>query len=376
MVKTSEKFNGEINGVKIYDFISQIDNSLTQQERLDKLYAMLYDEEGNLNEFFETLFSTETDNKDWFNVCLKQSDFTSDKNNVCKVLEMLGSWLIFSPDGERITKKTKYNFYSKDTLEKKEQREVSFSVFQSEEVDDQIYDEIIDFVVDPSQNYRAQPETKILAQDIRDIQPIADYQKLINHVKALGVEKYGSVKKNNFICYELQNDQKWLKDYLCGTIVFKHPTKDSCEPEYDNFDFFEKEHIQLLLKCNDKDFQFDTGCLLHDLDVLAMGASLTKPEKIVYYHLRHNSKSLGSIADYMNCTKQFVSTTYNNIIKKIIKRYEVVYEDWYYMNICRGKYKKCNKCGKIKLLTTNYFGKDASKNDGFKYNCKQCDEKM
>jgi len=373
MVKTGEKFTGQINGVDIYDFLSCIDNKLTQQERLDALYSKLYNKDGSLNEFFETLMSTETNGKDWFNVVLQQSDFTSDKNNVCKVLEMLASWLLFSPDGERITKKTKYNFYSKDNLDKREKREISFSVFQNNGFDESIYDEVIDFITDPSQNYRAQPETKIVAQDVRECQPIADYQKLINHIKALDVEKYGSSKKNNIACSLLYKDQTWLKDYLYGTIVFKHPTKDTTCPEYDNFDFFDKEHIQLLLKCGEKDFQHDVGCLIYDLDNLATGAGLTNPEQVVYYHLRHNGKSLSSIADYMNCTKQFVSATYNSIIKKIIKYYEVVYEDWYYMNICRGKYKKCNKCGQIKLLTTNYYSKDASKNDGFKYNCKDCE---
>lgn len=381
MIKKKEKFNGIINGVHINDFLKCIDNSLTQAERLAKLEEVLYDGKGNLHNFFEELFSNEEPTssgskevKSWFNMVLSQSDFLSDKNDVCNKLEMLASWLLFSPDAERITKKTKYNFYSKEALDKKMQREVSFGDFQSDEFDDLIYDEIIDFVVDPNENYRMEAETKITATDIREIAPVSDYQKLIDHIKTLPITGYGELRKLNKIAYEMKKDQKWLKDYLYGTIVFKHPTKDSSEPDFEAFDFFDKEHIQLLMKCSKTDLKTDVGCLLEDLDRLVAGAGFTKVEQEVYWHLRHNSKSLSSVANYMNLTRQYVSQTYNNIIKKIIKRYEIEYENWYYLSACKGKYKKCSRCGEIKLLTPNYFGKDSSKIDGFKYNCKLCDE--
>ena len=40
----------------------------------------------------------------------------------------------------------------------------------------------------------------------------------------------------------------------------------------------------------------------------------------------------------------------DTIVEKIVQVYEEQLEDWYYLNINKGKYKKCNKCGEIKLI--------------------------
>ena len=58
---------------------------------------------------------------------------------------------------------------------------------------------------------------------------------------------------------------------------------------------------------------------------------------------------------------------YNTICKRIVnKNYEKI-EDWYYLNVRYGKYKKCNKCKEIKL--TSKFHK---KGDRLQPNCKDC----
>ena len=59
------------------------------------------------------------------------------------------------------------------------------------------------------------------------------------------------------------------------------------------------------------------------------------------------------------------------IVNKIVNKNWDLYEEWYYLNICKGTYKKCSKCNEIKL--TSQFDKNGSR--GYKSMCKQCRKK-
>ena len=41
----------------------------------------------------------------------------------------------------------------------------------------------------------------------------------------------------------------------------------------------------------------------------------------------------------------------------------------------KGKYKKCSKCGEIKIANERHFGKHPKTKDGFQSVCKECDKK-
>ena len=49
--------------------------------------------------------------------------------------------------------------------------------------------------------------------------------------------------------------------------------------------------------------------------------------------------------------------------------------DWYYLNEEKGKYKRCSRCGQIKLAHNKYFSKNKTSKDGFYSICKQCRNK-
>ena len=61
------------------------------------------------------------------------------------------------------------------------------------------------------------------------------------------------------------------------------------------------------------------------------------------------------------------------ITKKIVKKYNEIYEDWLNLNYIKGKYKKCSKCGEVKLVSG--FSKHSLTKDGVRPNCKICDKK-
>jgi len=42
------------------------------------------------------------------------------------------------------------------------------------------------------------------------------------------------------------------------------------------------------------------------------------------------------------------------------------------MNVKKGNYKKCSRCGQIKLAHNKYFSKNKTSKDGFYSICKAC----
>ena len=60
----------------------------------------------------------------------------------------------------------------------------------------------------------------------------------------------------------------------------------------------------------------------------------------------------------------------NSVVDLIIKQYEKEYEEWYYLNIRKGEYKRCKECGENKLISRFDVKKDNK--DGRKTICKEC----
>ena len=70
---------------------------------------------------------------------------------------------------------------------------------------------------------------------------------------------------------------------------------------------------------------------------------------------------------------EYISSLWRNKIPKLIaSAAEDQYLDWYYFNEEKGKYKKCSRCGQIKLAHNKYFSKNKTSKDGFYSICKCC----
>jgi len=70
---------------------------------------------------------------------------------------------------------------------------------------------------------------------------------------------------------------------------------------------------------------------------------------------------------------KFVKSMFNNCLKIMWHNVLISQEEcWENLNNLKtSDYKKCNKCGRYKKL--KYFQADATKPDGFEYNCKICE---
>lgn len=70
---------------------------------------------------------------------------------------------------------------------------------------------------------------------------------------------------------------------------------------------------------------------------------------------------------------EYISSLWRNKIPKLIaSAAEDEYLEWYYLNEEKGKYKRCSRCGQIKLAHNKYFSKNKTSKDGFYSICKAC----
>lgn len=73
---------------------------------------------------------------------------------------------------------------------------------------------------------------------------------------------------------------------------------------------------------------------------------------------------------------EYISSLWCNKIPKLIaSAAEDEWLEWYYTTQEKGKYKKCSRCGQIKLAHNKYFSKNKTSRDNFYSICKACRNK-
>ena len=150
-------------------------------------------------------------------------------------------------------------------------------------------------------------------------------------------------------------------------ILFKAPLPDEGCPEWEMFDETDPEHIKAALRVNrGNDMQDELSVIIRDLEITVSQCKWTDRQKRILELLKTDIPLI-QIAEEVKLNSSDFNKEYNRICKRIVdKNYEKI-EDWYYLNVRYGKYKKCNKCKEIKL--TSKFSK---KGDRLQPNCKDC----
>lgn len=368
MAFAKRHYDYKVNGVNIYTLTAKRDFALNQQERINLVKEIMYDENGHLCEFLETFL----DDPSIF--CLSSKKPLSHEINVCNEIEKLANYILYSPDGERLTRKVEYNFYTDRDAFKKAQREAS--LYYDEDVDP---DDALDFLIDSSHNYLCETSQKIYASDLKRFEILRSYSEAISNYQ----KKMEEVpKEHEFINYRrkigniissLRKEQCEAKSALAKTIIFKHIAKSGeklTEPEVDGFNF---DAVKSMFEsCNPKHVTVfgELGDVFQDI---LNKIEKTEQEKQILASVTDEKKpNYAEIARINGIGSSSVYNSLNKIRNKIIREYMRMYEDLWYLVEDYGWYRKCSVCGEIKLLSDNYFPKDPSSNDGFRSVCKKC----
>lgn len=134
-----------------------------------------------------------------------------------------------------------------------------------------------------------------------------------------------------------------------------------------------------LKEASEERLNSDLWALMKDFDNIAEIALADWPlyEKIIVYKvdglkLTEISKRLEEEFGIKH-TIEYISTLWRNKIPKMIASVaEDQWLEWYYTNEEKGKWKKCSRCGQIKLANNKNFSKNKTSLDSFYSICKKC----
>ncbi len=313
-----------------------------------------------------------------------------------RYLEILGDYLIFC--AEKQQRKEERRVLTENRMVTVNKRETSFEglIAQLENGEDGIYNMIAN-----DKNIIFQPKNVITKEDIEEVPGLKELREAIKTWEqmlktAKGRDAY--IIKKNII--EMRKDQYVLKnEYRQPIPSAKTIQTRATIPLNDSFTFDEEgyvipEGISLCdpkicsaILCNysrckqesEGYFDKDLWYLMEDFDDVATRALKDYPmyERIIEYKVDglQNIIIQEKIEEEFGIkhSVEYISSLWRNKIPKLIaSQAEDDLLDWYYLNTEKGKYKKCSRCGEIKLAHNKYFSKNKTSKDGFYSICKHC----
>lgn len=130
------------------------------------------------------------------------------------------------------------------------------------------------------------------------------------------------------------------------------------------------------------EYDKDLWYLMEDFDKAAETALLNYPiyERIVELKVDGlQNKKIQMIIQTefgIHYTPEYISSLWRKKVPCLIAAAaEDSYLSWYYLNIAPGAYKKCSKCGSIKLAHPKYFSRNKTSKDKYYSICKCCRNK-
>ncbi len=317
-----------------------------------------------------------------------------------RYLEVLADYLVFAMN-KKEKKERLINTDNRMYTINKRQTSYEGLVTKFENGEDGVYNLIIN-----DKNVLLTKKYKITQEDLIEIPELKKLKDAIEVVeeqqkKAKGKRKF--LLKKQII--EMRRDQYIIKNaykpaIYCINLIKTMPYLDLS----DHFDINEDKniinnglisllnptHISLLL-CNysklkmqswDK-IQSDIYYLMQDLQNAADAA--LKEQYPLYYDLmiykidgKSNLQIQKLLKEKYGITHsvEYLSSLWRKKIPKLIAEEEEKRTlVWYYTEKKKGKWKKCSRCGQIKLAHNKFFSKNGTSKDGFYSLCKECRNK-
>ena len=280
-------------------------------------------------------------------------------------------------------------------------RETSYEglVSQLENGEDGIYN-----LINESKTTIFQPKVTITKKDLEEIPSLRQLREAINiwEIKlkqAKGRDAY-IIKK---ALIEMRKDQYVIKNAYRKPIVFNKINRSNCASKLiEDFTLDENNYIIpsgvslcdpkvcSLILCNYSQlkedgwgrFENDLWYLMESFDKIIGEALEEYPmyEEIVRCKIdgMQNIEIQTILKQKYNITHslEYISSLWRKKIPNLIaSKAEDLELDWYYLNKEKGKYKRCSRCGQIKLAHNKYFSKNKTSKDGWYSICKECRNK-
>ena len=314
-----------------------------------------------------------------------------------KYLEKLSDYIVYPIEKEQ--RKEGY-ILTTDRMVTVNKRETSYEglVSKLENGEDGIYGMMIE-----DKNVILDPKKEITQEDIDTIPALRELRLAIAEVEkefatATGKRKFLLKKQIK----EMRKDQYVIKKAFQQPIYSRSLTKAISKANLDEkitidengdivstgiINFFTPAHIVALL-CNysglkmetwDK-FSSDTKWMLMDFENLIDNTLKEKYPlyyKIIIYKIDGKTnleiQSLLEAEFGIKHSVEYISSLYRNKIPKlIVEEAKREWLNWYYTEKEYGKYKRCTRCGQVKLAHNMFFSKNSSSKDGWYSICKDC----
>ena len=314
-----------------------------------------------------------------------------------RYLEILANYIIFAMSKKEKKQKTINTDNRMVTINR---RETSFQglVDKFENGEDGIYNMIIN-----DKNVLLTPKYQITPEDIENIPALKQLREVIQKVeqqekKARGKKKF--LLKKQII--QMRQDQYVIKSaYRPVTyslnLIRSIPTLDLTDHIEINekgdvvnkglISLFNPTHVSILL-CNyskikescwdrfNSDIYYLMIVLEDAIDIIFKEEYPMLYDIIIY---KIDGKSNIDIQNLLLATYgtthsvEYLSSLWRKKIPKMIAEYmEKEQLIWYYTTVEKGKWKRCSRCGQIKLAHNKFFSKNNTAKDGFYSICKEC----
>lgn len=315
-----------------------------------------------------------------------------------KYLEILADYLVIPAERQERKERVVLTDNRLSTINKRE-TSLEGLVSQLENGEDGIYN-----LINESKSTILQPKVSITKKDIEEIPYLTQLRDSIERWEAMLKTSEG---KDAFIIkkalIEMRKDQYVIKNAYLKPII---PTKLTRSRSYikldENYAIDENDNIIpsgfnlcdpkicSAILCNYSrlkqdsfgNFESDTFFMLEDFDRIAEKALSSNPifEKIVICKIdgMPNSEIQLELIKEFNKkhSLEYISSLWRNKIPQTIAaeaQTQLLY--WHYLNIAPGRYKRCSRCGQIKLAHSKFFSKNLTSKDKWYSICKCCRSK-
>lgn len=382
-------FYGKIDNKGIYDY--QIDKDKykleTIEERIEYIKELLNLQyingvELNGDLFWDEIFEQKNEKRSHINLSPNANEDLATDSNICKLLESLGTYIL-QPDSE-YRKKNKLKIYNN---EEEFQRALKKEKSHIHKYGEQINEDDPMIILKPVQNIKLVPKRTINKEYINEHEELQCYQDLINHLNEIqknkelqnNINKKLNQNKNegwfkykcDYMKSALKSDMEYVQNSYNPLFIPKKLLKDNGSVTWDCLDVLDTTHVKPLLQLyrekEEYDFTSDIDCILYDLGQVLKKVKFTKKQNEVL-NLWMEGMTVKNIAKELNKPTGKVCNFLDRIVNKIVETYEEQLETWYYLNVCKGEYKRCSKCGEVKLVSK--FNKNGK--GGIRSICKIC----